>query len=61
MTQFLPKKDKKDPKDLSYFSHIKAFLGYTATSKQCLDYHEALYIDLDHTNYIEVSKYYIKK
>ena len=41
---------------MTMFSHIKAFLGYTATSKECLEYHEALYLDLDHTNYIEVSE-----
>jgi Ser-tRNA(Ala) deacylase AlaX len=40
-------------RSFNLMSHVKSFLGYSATSRQCLEYQEALFIDSDHNNYIE--------
>ena len=46
--------DKNAEKSSGLVSQVRHFLGYKATSRQCLEYHEALYIDSEHNNYVEV-------
>ncbi|CAF0864434.1 unnamed protein product [Brachionus calyciflorus] len=43
------------------YSVVKMQFGYTATSRRCLEYHEALFIASTHNNYVETVVYTISE
>lgn len=54
----LDRKEAANVKSKTTYSQVMSFIkyhiGYTPTSRRCLEYQEALFIASGHTNYVEV-------